>query len=67
VAAVILALLMRVGGGGHTAAVVGRELRSGRPYGFRFAALLTNGAILLYGGMSQLALTRAETCGAVPV
>ena len=56
--AVALALLMLYGGGGHTIAVIESRARSGRPYDFRYAALLTNGAILLYAGLTHLVLSR---------
>jgi hypothetical protein len=52
--AAVLALLMVIGGSGHTLAVIGT--RGGRPYYSRFAALLTNGAILLYAGFTNLVL-----------
>ena len=53
--AVLLAVLMVIGGTGHTLAVIGA--RAGRPYDFRFAALLTNGAILIYAGLTNLVLS----------
>ena len=56
--AVLLALLMLIGGGGHTIAVVGSTLRFGKAYDFRFAALVTNGAILIYVGLTNLLLSR---------
>jgi hypothetical protein len=56
--AVVLALLMAYGGGGHLLAVIGSRARQGRPYDFRFAALVTNGAILLYAGLTNLVLSR---------
>jgi hypothetical protein len=51
----LLALLMVIGGTGHTLAVIGA--RGGRAYDFRFAALITNGGILVYGGVTNLALS----------
>ncbi|HEX6749519.1 MAG TPA: hypothetical protein VF092_19650 [Longimicrobium sp.] len=54
VAALVLGLLMVYGGGGHLLAVIGAKVRQGKPYDFRFAALVTNGVILLGSGLTHL-------------
>ena len=56
--AVVLALLMLYGGGGHLLAVTDSKIRQGKPYDFRFAMLVANGAFLLYAGLTNLVLSR---------
>ena len=54
----VLALLMVIGGGGHSIAVTSVRLRSGMPYDFRFVGLLTIGWTLLFAGITYFALVR---------
>jgi hypothetical protein len=63
VAAVLLGLLMAYGGGGHLLAVISTKVRQGKPYDFRFAALLANGAILLGSGLTHLVVSRGIARG----
>jgi hypothetical protein len=63
VAAVVLGLLMAYGGGGHLLAVTTAKVQQARPYDFRFAALVTNGAILLASGLTHLVASRGIVRG----
>lgn len=56
--AVGLSALMLYGGMGHLVAVTSVHIRSGRAYDFRFAALLATGSVLVYGGLTNIALAR---------
>ena len=63
VAAVVLGLLMVYGGGGHLLAVTAAKVQQGKPYDFRFAALVTNGVVLLGSGLTHLLASRGIARG----
>ena len=56
--AFIIGLLMIYGGGGHLIAVIASKVTQGKPYDFRFASLITNGAILLLAGLTHISVSR---------
>lgn len=59
----VLALLMVIGGGGHSLAVTSVRLRAGMPYDFRFVGLLAIGWTLLFAGLTYFGLVRSIDVG----
>jgi len=49
---------MMYGGGGHIVAVIAAKVAQGKPYDFRFASLVTNGAILFASGITHVVASR---------
>lgn len=56
-AAVLMGLVMVVGGTGHLAAVVGAAVHQHKPFGFRLVSLIAIGGMLLYPGILNLVVS----------
>jgi hypothetical protein len=56
--AILIGLLMVIGGIGHTSGVISVAIKEGRPYNESSVFLLTTGGILLYSGLLNIAISR---------